>query len=209
MPGWSPNAPMRLPTEVKRYYEGTMWSSYNFVAGSSLVHTQTRVFSTPLGQYGEGYDRALSSTETNMTEGGRVPSGLAFTVKGVMVEFMGLTGVFDCQADKYAQHCMLSWEFLNTQIPIGMVSAFPGRTIEMSRKPGASHAFEVAHRHTRDDDAKRGRYYVEYGELPILLPAHTTFNLLLTWGADAPPVPKDRDFQVRVNLLGLTTSARP
>lgn len=70
-----PPVPMDLPKSLFRFGETSIWSTFNFPGATAIANTQTRLFTTPRGQTGQGFANALTIAETNLKEGGRVPSG--------------------------------------------------------------------------------------------------------------------------------------
>ena len=72
-PGIS-SVPMELPKDVVRVGEQALWSTSQLgPAAAALANTTTRLFTTPLGQVGQGFAAALTLSETNLKEGGRIP----------------------------------------------------------------------------------------------------------------------------------------
>ena len=78
-----PGVPMEQPKNLFRFGEQTIWSTQYHAASAPIASGTFRLFTTPLGQVGQGFTQALSIGETNLKEGGRVPSGVAYDVFGV------------------------------------------------------------------------------------------------------------------------------
>lgn len=51
-----------------------VWSTHRYEANQVLSFTDDHVFSVPRGQVGQGFNEALTLTDTNMREGGRIPA---------------------------------------------------------------------------------------------------------------------------------------
>lgn len=182
---------LRLPTEVKRYYEGPLWSTARLIPG--LVSPKViqgsglyaKLFAEPIGSSGNGFAKPLTSQETNMEEPGRIASGLAFTVYAVEWE------VYYKDALDLREVCrgvLLTWYFLNTEIEIGMLGqAFGAQDVSTTVK-----------------GLHRGIFH--YEELPMLLPANTQFSVRLYIPCGLTL--KD-EIQIRVSLQGVVTSGAP
>jgi len=70
-----PPVPLEMPKSLFRFGETSIWSTYNFNGATAVANSQFRLFTTPIGQTGQGFTNSLSIAETNLKEGGRVPSG--------------------------------------------------------------------------------------------------------------------------------------
>ena len=77
-----PQVPMQLPKSVVRVGQQSLWSSQSYNVASVLANTQDRIFVTPRGQGGQGF-AAMTISETNLKESGRVPGGYAYDVFGI------------------------------------------------------------------------------------------------------------------------------
>jgi len=132
----APSVPFEQPKSLFRFGETSIWSSFAF-AGAAAMPNQNRLFSTPQGQQGQGYGAALSLAETNLREGGRVPSGVAYDVFGVACQVMhgnqaavaGATfgGAADIPAEindiqNVLNNVVLSWDFTQTVVEIAPVA---------------------------------------------------------------------------------------
>lgn len=123
-----PGVPAQQPTNLFRYGEITLYSTFNFAAGTALANTSNRLFSVALGSQGQGYTRALTITETNLKESGRIPSGQAYDVYGVATQVLGSDGTFQdvsfntgAQADaltNIVNNGALSYDFTQTKVNI-------------------------------------------------------------------------------------------
>lgn len=206
-------APMRLPTELKRYYEGDLWSTFRFANAAATASTTNRLFSTPIGQQGQGFAAQLSLSDTNLREAGRVPSGFAFTVRSLAVEpkYQDNWGITRADLLNVQFYGVLSWSFLNTDIEVAPVQLIGGGggIFGSTADTGAAEGALGGSRIVLNNGA--GQVW-NYSSLAVLLPASTTFNLILSFGAGATVVDggiNNSAMLVRAHLLGMTTTAIP
>ena len=107
--------PLELPRDVVRVGEQALWSTQKLAAAAQANQTY-RLFSTPLGQSGQGFT-TITISESNIKEGGRIPAGLAYDTYGVATVISASAGLQPTLADVqniYAHSC-LSWDFLATR----------------------------------------------------------------------------------------------
>lgn len=210
---WGQQAGMRLPTEVKRYYEGDLWSTHAFADGAALANQTFEVFTTQRGQQGQGFAAALSIAETSMREGGRIAAGLAYTVRQVAVEpsYNDNWAIVRAELQNLANYLVPIWSFLNTEIEISTASLIGqgggifGSTADTGAADGGAGGSRIAL------NMGAGQTWV-YHELPVLLPANTTFSVLLRFGSGALVVDggtNNSTLRIRVHLIGVATSAIP
>ena len=206
-------AGMRLPTEVKRYYEGDLWSSQFFANAAATANLDRPHFTVPVGQQGQGFAAALSISETNMEEGGRIASGLAYTVRQVAIEpiYDDVWPVVHADIKNLQYSCVPTWRFLNTEVEISPVALIGqgGGIFGTSADTGAADGGLGGSRIALNNGA--GQTWIYY-ELPVLLPANTTFSLRLRFGANAAAIDGGRNTSnliVRGHLIGVITSAVP
>lgn len=209
-------AGFRLPTEVKRYYEGDLWSSYFFADTAATANTDNPLFSTAIGNSGAGFPVAwgpMSISETNMEENGRIASGLAYTVRQIAIEphYDDNRAVIGADLRNLQFFCVPIWKFLNTEVPVAPVSMIGqgGGIFGSTADTGAAEGGLGGSRVALNNGA--GQTFVYY-ELPVLLPANTTFSLRLRFGSNATVIDGGlgaSDFIVRAHLLGVITSAVP
>lgn len=242
------NAGMRLPTEVRRYYEGPLWSTFFFRKGEALDNRNYPLFTTCIGNCGQGKpnNAPLDAVDTNMMENGRVASGLAHTVYEVTWDVWAEDPA-DCRALVYGG--ALRWCFLNNEIPIcpllcegafsegGAAPSAPQdertaladeleaaandpewNNLTPSQRKGLpdrlrelARLIEKAKRLVgHADPSNQANCYHgahQYRELPVLLPANTTFSVRVHFGTSVQPLRGPA--QLRVSLHGVTTSAVP
>ena len=101
---------------VERLSDLHLYSSYYFPSHSRLENTTVRLFATPRGQVGSGFDRPLEVLETTMNESGRLDGNTAATVHGIEVHADG-SGIAE-----FARHAVLSMDFLCQRLPLGPVA---------------------------------------------------------------------------------------
>ncbi len=206
-------AGFRLPTNVKRYYEADLWSSYYFLNAAALAGLTRDLFSVKQGGSGQGFPNPLSIAETNMAEAGRIASGLAYTVRQVAIEplYDDSYPVVGADLRNLLNNAVPIWKFLNTTVEIATVSLIGqgggifGSTADTGAVEGGSGGSRIA----LNNGA--GSTWV-YHELPVLLPANTTFSLQIAFGDSAIAVDggsNNSNFIIRAHLVGVATSAVP
>ena len=105
----------------------SMWDTIFLPAGTPLAGKQFVYFDTPLG--GKRNGRILDIADTNIREGGRVPSSFSVCITRVSslilaeagvtpVEKLALSAGEDSSAE-IAAHGILQWDFLQTRIEVG------------------------------------------------------------------------------------------
>jgi hypothetical protein len=207
-------AGMRLPTEVKRYYEGDLWSTHFFADAAPLASLIRPLYSVAIGGTGQGFGAvSLDIAHTNMEEAGRIASGLAYTVRQVGIECCYDDNWGICRADlqNVRFYCVPTWKFLNTEVPIAPVSLIGegGGIFGSTADTGGAEGGLGGSRMVLNNGA--GQTWCYY-ELPVLLPANTTFSLRLMFGALATVVDgglNNSDLLIRAHLIGVVTSAVP
>ncbi len=205
--GSIPPVPFEQPKNLFRYGEQSIYSTQLHQAGA-IANSSFRLFSTPLGQVGQGFTNSLTIAETNLKEGGRVPAGVAFDIFGVscMVALASanndtgtINTAIDTQADVQSllniiQNGVLSWDFTQTQVdiaPVSLVGAGGGAFGSVS----TGNAADVGHMNNG-----AGSVWL-YRKHPVALPGSSTFSILLRYGSRAAAVANNSVY-VRVALLG-------
>ena len=207
-PGQGTAVPMELPKEVLRVGEQAIWST-NRIAVGAVASQQFRLFSTPLGQQGQGFGNALSISETNLKEGGRIPSGLAFDCLGIafIPQPGDLAGghAVDVLADvqTLTRHGVLSWDFLQTVIDVAPCVLIGQGGGVNSMRSGANQGAAAA-ADTLSAVNGFGGLWV-YRKFPVALPSNSTFNILLRMGTNAPAITALYD--AKVALVGAFKTA--
>ena len=131
--GYPSSVPQSLPKNLFRFGEITLYSTHAFgstaAAGQSLANSTNRTFVTQLGGQGQGFGSALTQSETNLKEAGRIPSGQAYDVFGVA----GQVFSWDPNADNFngtitdaslassglatvVNNGVLAWDFTQTKV---------------------------------------------------------------------------------------------
>jgi hypothetical protein len=207
-----PGVPLQQPQNLFRFGEITIWSSQMHQAGASLASGTFRLFSTPIGNQGQGFVNALSITETNLKEGGRVPSGVAYDVFGVATQILDSTSTADSgtlnnpivapgivsDLLNVVNNGILSWDFTQTQVDICpvMLAGAGG---------GAFGAVATADTGTpvTTGTLQNGNGGVwMYRKHPVALPGNSTFAIVLRYGSRAGVVSAANSLVVRVVLMG-------
>jgi hypothetical protein len=210
-----PPVPLQQPQNLFRFGEQTIWSSFFFPGnGAALASTQNRLFSTPIGQVGQGYANALSIAETNLKEGGRVPSGVAYDVFGIAAEFaMGNqaldngtytagvpvdTAVEIAQLTSCIHNAILSWDFTQTQVdicPMVLAGAGGGAFGAVAQNAAGANSGNM--------NNGNGSIWM-YRKHPVALPGNSTFSIVLRFGSRALTQvgAGQLAFEVRTTLLG-------
>lgn len=206
-------AKMILAKDLKRYYEGDLWSSFFFEDDKTLADFKADYYVTPNGQQGQNFGGPLSIAETNMEESGRIPTGLAFTVRSVAVEpmYQDNRPVVHADMKNLQSHSIFQWKMLNTVIEIAPMSLIGqgggifGSTADTGAQEGGAGGSRIL--------LNNGSGQVwTYETLHILLSSSTTFRLQQVFGGNALPVDGglgNSDLVVRAHLLGMITTAVP
>lgn len=210
--GPMPGVPLQQPQNLFRFGEISIWSSQMHQAGTQLQSGTFRLFSTPLGNQGQGFVNSLSITETNLKEGGRVPSGVAYDVFGVAAQVLDSTSTADSgtlsnpivapgvvsDLINVINNGILSWDFTQTQVDICpvMLAGAGG---------GAFGAVATADTGTpvTTGSLQNGNGGVwMYRKHPVALPGQSTFAIVLRYGSRAANVSANNSVVVRVVLMG-------
>ena len=214
--GLPPSVPFSQPKNLFRYGEQTLWSTQLHANTSALANGSFRLFTTPLGQVGQGFTNSLSIGETNLKEGGRIPSGIAYDVFGIACqigvaesnESSGTPAVLGDALNtavdidtlvNIQSNGVLSWDFTQTQVdvaPIELIGAGGGAFGSISTDDAGAVASATAG--AMNNGA--GSVFL-YRKHPVALPGNSTFSILLRYGSRASAVGAN-DFFVKVVLLG-------
>ena len=207
-----PGVPSQQPSNLFRFGEITLYSTHNFPASSVLANGTNRVFSTQLGQTGQGYATGLSRSETNLKEGGRIPTGQAYDVYGVAAQIIGTNGGTGNEPDltqnisfqaitnnnllqNVVNNGVLAWDFTQTNVdicPIMLAGAGGG----VYGSVGTGNAINVGALNNGN-----GGIWM-YRKHPVALPGSTTFAVVIGFGARTPVVGQGEGAAIRIVLLG-------
>jgi hypothetical protein len=201
-----PLSPMNVQKNIVRIGEQSFWSAWRYADGSTVASTTDRLFATPRGQVGQGFATSLSLSETNLKEGGRIPSQYAYDVEAIAVQPYYQTNDTMSRADvaNLQNYCVLLWDFTQTQIEIAPISLIGagggifGATADTGAVEGGAGGSRVL------ANNGNGSLWI-YRQHPVLLPSNSTFGLLLSWGSGAQVIDggfSDDALIVRVLLLG-------
>ena len=209
-----PPVPMNVPTNLFRYGEQSLWSTLRIAPNTAIANTTNRLFTTPLGQQGQGFAVGLTIGETNLKEGGRIPAGVAYDVFGVSAHFQrgnnAGNGLFDLPVDtnasisvlvNFLNNGVLSWDFTQTQVdiaPLHMVGAGGGAFGSVSQNAAAANSGHM--------NSGPGSLWL-YRKHPVALPGNSVFSIVLRFGGQAAAVPALIDglanqVGLKVSLLG-------
>jgi hypothetical protein len=215
-----PPVSFELPKNVFRFGEQTLWSSLFLPAGAALANGVNRVFTTPLGQQGQGFGQALSIAETNLKEGGRIPSGIAFDCFGISVSVGTTNNDLDAAASTNATpinsptrianlnniitNSVITWDFTQTQIdvcPTNLAGAGGGVFGALAATTAAAGVAQTSGSFQNGN----GSVWM-YRKHPVALPGNSTFSMLIRFGSRAPALAPglggNGSCIVRVVLLG-------
>lgn len=209
-------APMDLPKELRRKGEQTFWSTQSYTDGATLAGVVSKIFSTPIGQVGQGFSSALSRAETNMDVGGYISGGLAFAVNAVSAypyysAAAGQRQISRADVANFVNNCVLQWVFLNTYIDIapgelvGAGGGIFGATADTGALEGGAGGSRFAF-----NNGNGQLWGYQYN--PVLLPATTAFGINLIWGDLASVVDGglgNNNMLIRVGLVGQFQTAVP
>lgn len=214
-----PPVSFELPKNVFRFGEQTLWSSLFLPAGTAVANGVNRVFTTPLGQQGQGFGAALSIAETNLKEGGRIPSGIAFDAFGISVSVGTTSADTDtgtnatpiasltriANLNNIITNSVLTWDFTQTQVdvcPTNLAGAGGGAFGALAQVTATG-----AGALTTTGTLQNGNGSVWlYRKHPVALPGNSTFSMLIRFGSRAPSLAAigagNGSCIVRVVLLG-------
>jgi hypothetical protein len=207
-----PQVSFQQPTNLFRFGEQTIWSTQLYAGGQAIANTTNRIFTTPQGQQGQGFARALSIAETNLKQGGQVPAGIAYDVFGIATEVALLSnandaagGNFSIPIDTQAQiaqllnvvhNTIIQWDFTQTQIdvcPVLLAGAGGGAFGAVSQNAAGANSGHM--------NNGNGNIWM-YQKHPVALPGQTTFAIQLRVGSRAAAVAANQAISTRVVLLG-------
>jgi hypothetical protein len=201
-----PPVPFQQPTNLFRYGEQAIWSTYLLPAGA-IKDSSNRLFATPLGQTGQGFTASMSIGETSIKEGGRIPAGVAFDCFGLSCQiFQCATTATTIQPTdndesivnllNIQNNGILSWDFTQTTVdicPVHMAGAGGGAFGSVSTNAAAASVGNM--------NNGPGTVWM-YRKHAIALPGNSTFSVLLRFGSRANDVGATYDALVKVSLLG-------
>jgi hypothetical protein len=213
-----PGVPQHQPSNLFRFGEITLYSTVGIgtAAGAAVANTSNRLFATPLGQQGQGFPAALTVTETNLKEAGRIPSGQAYDVFGVAGQVMSwnfatdqLDETFDqggaagavtlglvADLQSIVNNGVLVWDFTQTQVficPLMLAGAGGGVFGAVSQNAAGANSGSMGN--------GNGGIWM-YRRHPVALPGNSTFAVLLQFGSRASALGANIGVAVRVVLLG-------
>ena len=207
-----PGVPSQQPTNLFRFGGITLYSTFAFPAATVIANSQNRIFTTPLGAQGQGFVGALTRTETNLKEGGRIPSGQAYDVYGVASQVIAssaagadvtpMNAPFNdaiatvAALQNVVNTGVLQWDFTQTVVdicPIMLAGAGGGVYGAIAQNAAGANSGAM-------NNGNGGIWM--YRKHPVALPGNTTFAVLITFGLRAAAIPAGFDMAIRVVLLG-------
>lgn len=204
-----PPVPLQQPQNLFRFGEQTIWSTVMFTGATNPSQSTNRLFTVPIGSTGQGFTNALTIAETNLKEGGRVPSGVAYDVFGIATQVMQSTAATDAGTLSVAQDSqalvanliniqnngVLSWDFTQTQVdicPVILAGAGGGAFGAISQNAAGANSGAM--------NNGNGSIWM-YRKHPVALPGNSTFSIILRFGSRAAAFAAN-NVAVRVTLLG-------
>lgn len=202
-----PPVPFKQPTNLFRYGEQSIWSTQAFAATAAIASSSYRLFSTPIGQNGQGFS-PLSIAETSLKEGGRIPAGVAFDTFGISCHIYHANAgstQYNVPTDtatlignlvNLQNNGVLAWDFLQTTVdisPVHMIGAGGGAFGAVSQNAAGANSGNM--------NNGAGTVWL-YRKHAVALPGQSTFSLLLRFGNYAAPIAAGAGLAVKVSLLG-------
>jgi hypothetical protein len=214
-----PGVPQHQPSNLFRFGEITLYSTVGLGSPNAafpLANTSNRLFATPLGQTGQGFPAAMTITETNLKEAGRIPSGQAYDVFGVAGQIMGYDRAADqldvpfnrdgaagaanlglvADLQNVINNGVLVWDFTQTQVyicPLMLAGAGGGAFGAVSQNAAGANSGSMGN--------GNGGIWM-YRRHPVALPGNSTFAVLVQFGSRASQLAQNIGVAVRVVLLG-------
>jgi hypothetical protein len=214
-----PGVPQHQPSNLFRFGEITLYSTVGLGNPNNafpLANTSNRLFATPLGQTGQGFPAAMTITETNLKEAGRIPSGQAYDVFGVAGQVMGYDRANDqldvpfnrdgvagganlglvADLQNVINNGVLVWDFTQTQVyicPLMLAGAGGGAFGAVSQNAAGANSGSMGN--------GNGGIWM-YRRHPVALPGNSTFAVLVQFGSRASQLAQNIGVAVRVVLLG-------
>jgi hypothetical protein len=207
-----PPVPFQTPQNIFRFGEQTLWSTQLLGLSSATIANQTlRVFTTPLGQTGQGFTAGLTIAETNLKEGGRVPAGVAYDVFGIATELTSSVALAASNTDTFIsqqantaalvadmlnvqRNSALSWDFTQTTVDICPVTLAGAGGGLFGAEATTLNNTSVGHMNNGN-----GQVWM-YRKHPVALPGNSTFAILFRIGSRAANL--TNEMAVRITLMG-------
>jgi len=209
--GGAPSVPFEQPKQLFRYGEQSLWSSQLFNV-AAVADSVNRLFTTPQGQVGGGFTRALSIGETNLKEGGRIPNGVAYDVFGISAQVIATSDDGDAATNwgvalntdaqilnliNILNNAVLTWDFTQTQVdiaPISLIGSGGGvfGPVGIVGNGAEQRAGSIGN--------GAGSIWM-YRKHPVALPGSTTFSVLCRFGNRASAI-TSASMVLKVSLLG-------
>jgi len=210
--GTPPPVPIQQPQQLFRYGEQSLWSS-QFFGTAAIADSVNRLFTTQIGQVGGGFTRVMTIGETNLKEGGAIPSGVAYDVFGISAHVIACSAATDVTDTDYdntintvglignlvniLNNGVLSWDFTQTQVDIAPISLIGsgGGAFGPLAAVGAGAQTNAGHLTNGP-----GSIWM-YRKHPVALPGSATFSIILRFGNRAAAI-ATYGMVVKVSLMG-------
>jgi len=211
-----PQVPFEQPKNLFRYGEQSLWSTQLHNVNTALANGTFRLFTTPLGQVGQGFSSGLTIAETSLKEGGRIPAGVAFDAYGlsclvyagsqvanVLTTLAVPLNTVETITDlvNVQNNGTLTWDFVQTQVdiaPLHLIGAGGGAFGSVSTTQNATQIGSM--------NNGAGSIWM-YRKHPISLPGNSTFSILLRYGANTAPVGATNPLALKVAMFGFYKTA--
>jgi len=206
-----PPVPFQTPQNIFRFGEQTLWSTQLLGQVSGVIsNTQFRLFTTPLGQVGQGFTAGLTIAETNLKEGGRVPAGVAYDVFGIATELTSSSAAANAAEGNITnpastaalvtdllnvqRNSALSWDFTQTTVDICPVTLAGAGGGLFGAEATTLNNTSVGHMNNGN-----GQVWM-YRKHPVALPGNSTFAILFRLGSRTGTL--TNQMAVRITLMG-------
>jgi len=209
--GYPSAVPQSLPKNLFRFGEIALYSTHAFGQNGgtqNLANSTNRTFVTQLGGQGQGFTNALTQSETNLKEAGRVPSGQAYDVFGVAGQVFSWDPVNDDFNDPITDASLassglasvinngvLAWDFTQTKVficPLMLAGAGGGIFGAVADSAGNQ---------IGSLNNGNGGIFM-YRKNPVALPGSSTFAVEILFGSRGGTLPTSIGLAIRICLLG-------
>ena len=168
--------PVKMPTLIQRVGEKCMYSTMLIAAGAQAA-TEHRLFTTPVGQVGQGFANALSRAETNLRVGGVIPGDLAFVAHEIAIVPNANIRLADLR--RYYNSAIVSYQFQDEEIEIApyAIMGQGGGIFGLSADTGALEGDRTQLNHGIGNLWK-------YNAFPTILAPHRQFAVAIRFGSN-------------------------
>lgn len=204
------------PTQIQRIGDSALWSTWDFgPTTTALASTQKDYFAAKIGDIAQGYTRSMVYGDTNMQEGGRIPTLFSYNVIGIAViphvaypsGAAATAPVPSSDLLNIQNQSALRWDLFGTTIDICPTSlaGAGGGVFGATADTGLSYGGPATAGSAVALNNGNGQVWV-YRAQSIMMPAGQTFRLSQLFTPDAAVVDLDSQatyrLRCRVSLLG-------